>query len=50
MLISELIVYPEDSEHSLNGCGMVIINAPWKFDQTANELVFNIGHTIQASI
>jgi len=32
MLVSELIVFPELLPDRLNGCGMLIINAPWQLD------------------
>jgi len=32
MLASELIVFPELVPDRLNGCGMLIINAPWQLD------------------
>ncbi|HEY2396155.1 MAG TPA: 23S rRNA (adenine(2030)-N(6))-methyltransferase RlmJ [Rudaea sp.] len=32
-LVAELMVHADDSPLRLNGCGMVIVNAPWKFDE-----------------
>lgn len=34
VLLTELLVRPDDSPLRLNGCGIVIINAPWQFDAT----------------
>lgn len=30
----ELLVHPDDSPLRLNGCGMLLVNPPWKIDQT----------------
>lgn len=38
VLAIELTIYPDLPNH-LNGCGMVIINPPWQFDQTINHLL-----------
>ncbi|MBI1206074.1 MAG: 23S rRNA (adenine(2030)-N(6))-methyltransferase RlmJ [Azospirillum sp.] len=32
-LTAELTVFPEERSDRLNGCGMVLINPPWQFDQ-----------------
>ncbi|HXR63070.1 MAG TPA: 23S rRNA (adenine(2030)-N(6))-methyltransferase RlmJ, partial [Rudaea sp.] len=32
-LVAELMIHADDSPLRLNGCGMVIVNAPWKFDE-----------------
>ncbi|AXI82503.1 23S rRNA (adenine(2030)-N(6))-methyltransferase RlmJ [Xylella taiwanensis] len=32
-LIAELLVWPDDSPLRLNGSGMLLLNAPWQFDQ-----------------
>lgn len=37
VLRAELLVYPDDSPLRLNGSGMLILNAPWKLDQTLRE-------------
>ncbi|AAF82856.1 hypothetical protein XFUD_00175 [Xylella fastidiosa] len=33
VLIAELLVRPDDSPLRLNGSGMLLLNAPWQFDQ-----------------
>jgi len=38
-LVAELLVHPDDSPLRLNGCGMVIVNAPWKFDRELAALL-----------
>jgi len=39
VLIAELYVHPDNSALRLNGCGMAIVNAPYRFDQTLSELL-----------
>ncbi len=39
VLIAELLLHPDNSALRLNGCGMAIINAPWKFDKTVAEIM-----------
>ena len=34
-LLLELLVRPDDSPLRMNGSGLVVLNAPWKFDATA---------------
>jgi 23S rRNA (adenine2030-N6)-methyltransferase len=38
-LVAELLVHAGDSPLRLNGCGMVIVNAPWKFDDQLRDLL-----------
>lgn len=33
VLVAESMIHPADSPLRLNGCGMAIINAPWRFDE-----------------
>lgn len=35
ILALELLLQPENTPNALNGCGMIIINAPWKIDSDA---------------
>ena len=37
VLRAELMIYPDESPLRLNGSGMVILNAPWKLDDTLRE-------------
>jgi len=34
ILIAELTIHPEDTHLRLNGCGMAIVNPPWRLDET----------------
>lgn len=36
-LIAELAVFSEDNAFRLNGCGMIIVNPPWQFDQVLEQ-------------
>ena len=38
-LVAELLLRPDNSALRLNGCGMAIINAPWKLDETLAQLL-----------
>lgn len=38
IFVVELTTYPDLPQH-LNGCGMAIINAPWQFDQSVQEIL-----------
>ena len=38
-LVIELLRQPDDSALRLNGCGMVIVNPPWQFDQQLRRLM-----------
>lgn len=38
-LVAELLIQPDDSPLRLNGCGMVVVNAPWKFDEQLATLL-----------
>lgn len=38
ILAVELTIYPDLPNH-LNGCGLVIINPPWQFDESINEIL-----------
>ena len=39
ILVAELLVHPDTSPLRLNGCGMVVVNAPWRFDHALNEIM-----------
>lgn len=39
ILIAELCLHPDNSMLRLNGCGMAIVNAPYKFDRVLSELL-----------
>lgn len=36
-LICEVCVWPDDTPVGLNGCGLLVINPPWKFAEDADE-------------
>ena len=39
VVLAELLVQSDDSPLRLNGCGIVIVNAPWHFDATLARLL-----------
>lgn len=39
VLVAEICVHPDNSALRLNGCGMAIINAPYRLDRTLAELL-----------
>jgi 23S rRNA (adenine2030-N6)-methyltransferase len=39
ILCAELSMFPEDSRVALNGSGMIIVNPPWKLDETLRTLL-----------
>ncbi len=39
ILLLELSPYPEDLAFRLNGCGMVVINPPWKLDEALQSVL-----------
>lgn len=36
-LVCEICVWPDDTPVGLNGCGLLVINPPWQFDQHADD-------------
>ncbi len=39
VLDTQLLLHPDNSALRLNGCGMVIVNPPWKFENQLTELL-----------
>jgi 23S rRNA (adenine2030-N6)-methyltransferase len=39
VLCAELLLHPDNSPLRLNGCGMIIVNPPWKFERQLGELL-----------
>ena len=37
-----MLLHPDNSALRLNGCGMVIVNPPWKFDQQLDALLTSL--------
>ena len=46
---SEICVHPDNSALRLNGCGMAIINAPYKLDRTLAEMLPTLATTLAQS-
>ena len=49
VLAAELLLHPDNSALRLNGCGMVILNAPWKFEKQLEELLPVLRETLAQS-
>jgi 23S rRNA (adenine2030-N6)-methyltransferase len=39
-LLCELLVRPDDSPLRMNGSGLLVLNAPWRFDAVARAAVY----------
>jgi 23S rRNA (adenine2030-N6)-methyltransferase len=39
VMIAELLLRPDDDPERLNGCGLVIVNPPWRFAETLADLL-----------
>ena len=48
VLNAQLLLHPDNSALRLNGCGMVIVNPPWKFDQQLDGCAHVIARTSRA--
>lgn len=49
VLIAEICVHPDNSALRLNGCGMAIVNAPYKLDRTLAEILPTLALTLAQS-
>jgi 23S rRNA (adenine2030-N6)-methyltransferase len=49
VLVAEICVHPDNSALRLNGCGMAIINTPYKLDRTLAELLPTLGAALTQS-
>jgi len=45
-LVAELMIHPDDSPLRLNGCGMVIVNAPWQFDKQLERMLPDLARIL----
>jgi 23S rRNA (adenine2030-N6)-methyltransferase len=48
VLVAEFLLRPDDDAERLNGCGLVLINPPWKLDTTLAELLPALAHILGA--
>lgn len=49
VLTAELLLHPDNSNLRLNGTGMAIINPPWRFQRTLEELLTALGSSLAQS-
>ncbi len=47
ILCAELMLYPEDTAFRLNGSGMIVVNPPWKLDETLRDLLPRLQQALQ---
>lgn len=47
ILCAELMLYPEDTAFRLNGSGMIVVNPPWKLDETLRDLLPRLFRALQ---
>lgn len=47
ILTAELAVAPPDSPFRLNGCGMLLVNPPWRLDAELSPLLQKLGRRLQ---
>lgn len=45
-LIIELKIYEEDMPDRLNGCGIIVINPPWKFEDEVKKILPNLQKSL----
>ena len=45
-LVAELLVRPDDSPLRMNGSGLLILNAPWKFDEAMGPALRALWHAL----
>jgi 23S rRNA (adenine2030-N6)-methyltransferase len=43
VLVAEFMVFPEDTAFRLNGCGLLVVNPPWGFDDSMAQLLPALG-------
>jgi 23S rRNA (adenine2030-N6)-methyltransferase len=48
ILVAELLLHPDNTALRLNGCGMAVINAPWKLDTTLESILPVLGEHLAA--
>jgi 23S rRNA (adenine2030-N6)-methyltransferase len=48
ILYAELSLYPEDSRVTLNGSGMLVVNPPWKLDESLRTLLPALQRALDA--
>ena len=49
MLCAELGLRPYDAPFGLHGCGMIIVNPPWQFDELLKRLLPELRQRLRSS-
>jgi 23S rRNA (adenine2030-N6)-methyltransferase len=42
ILAAEITIHPEETHERLNGCGMVLVNPPWRLDAALSDLLAGV--------
>ena len=48
ILVAELMIRPGDDPERFNGCGLVLVNPPWKLDEELRELLPFLARVLRA--
>lgn len=48
ILVAELMIRPGDDPERFNGCGLVLVNPPWKLDAELRELLPLLARVLRA--
>ena len=48
ILCVELGLYPYDAPRGMNGCGMIVINPPWRFDEALEPLLAELLEALRS--
>jgi 23S rRNA (adenine2030-N6)-methyltransferase len=46
VLVAEVLVRPDDSPLRMNGSGLALFNAPWKFDERLRSLLPAVARAV----
>ena len=49
ILAAELLLRPPTDPERLNGCGLIVVNPPWRFDLDLGKLVADLGVILEAT-
>lgn len=49
ILAAELLLRPPTDPERLNGCGLIVVNPPWRFDLDLGKLVEDLGVILEAT-
>lgn len=50
MLYAQLGRYPDDSPQGMNGCGMLVVNPPWRLEEALEPLLRDLGRALAGRV